>query len=155
MSKRKSMNKGTAALLALSLAFLLVLPAPAAAESAEDSPGKGRLKGFIYKKDGKTPQWGIQVLLKNLETGDIFESNVTDAMGDYLVRDVPAGNYQVLLLRKDKPYKVKKADFQVKIAADKTSALSFSVKKSGKFLFFLALCDLFALLAAGAVFIII
>ena len=44
------------------MAYLLVwfpLPLP----GSEDNPvGKGNLKGFIYKRDGKTPLWGAQVL---------------------------------------------------------------------------------------------
>ena len=118
--------------------------------------GTGNLKGFIYKKDGKTPLWGVQVLLKDVDTGQLFESNVTDALGDYKLRDVPSGLYQVLLLAKDRAYKVKKIDFLVRVFEGKTSTISFSLKKPIRpFLFFFKPCWITAILAGVFAFIIV
>lgn len=144
----KKRFKITAWILLLMVTVFFVIPETVIAE------GTGNLKGFIYKKKGKKPRWGVQVLLKNKETGQVFESNVTDAMGDYVVKDVPAGDYQILLLVKDKSYKIKKVDFQVKIFDGKTSSLSFALKKPGKFLFFFLSCDIIAILAAAVAIIL-
>lgn len=153
---RKKILKNTHAitLFTLSLFVLLLFPSPGIAV-AEETPGVGHIKGFIYKKDGKTPLWGVQVLLKNVETGQVFESNVTDTIGDYEVRDVPAGDYMILILRKDKDYKVKKIDFLIKVAEGKTTNISFALKKhKGFFLFIINPCIIWAIIAAAAAAII-
>jgi hypothetical protein len=148
----------TITLFTISLFVLCLVPSPGIADAgAADvaTEGVGHLKGFIYKKNGKTPLWGVQVLLKNVETGQVFESNVTDNIGDYEVRDVPAGNYTIFLLRKDKDYKIKKVDFLISIAAGKTTNISFALKKS-KFFFLWIIdpCIIWALIAAAAAVIV-
>lgn len=127
----KKISNKHLAMFTLSLFILCILPLFSSAD------GSGELKGFIYKKNGKTPLWGVQVLLKDVDTGDLFESNVTDALGDYKLRDVPSGMYQVLLLAKDRAYKIKKIDFLIRVFEGKTSTISFSLKKSIKPIFFL------------------
>lgn len=133
------------------IACLLVcspLPLAGGQDSAE---GTGNLKGFIYKRDGKTPLFGAQVLLKDVKTGKIFESNVTDGVGDYKFTDIPEGNYKVKILVKDKDYEVKTVDFMVKIFEGKTSTISFSLKKYRKFLILgIPPCKIIALLASLA-----
>lgn len=147
---KKNMVKKHLAMFTLSLMILCTLPTTMAAA------GSGNLKGFIYKKDGKTPLWGVQVLLKDVDTGQVFESNVTDALGDYKLRDVPSGLYQVLLLAKDKAYKVKKIDFLVRVFEGKTSTISFSLKKPIRPLFFLFRpCWIIAVLAGVFAFIVV
>ncbi|UCH92203.1 MAG: carboxypeptidase regulatory-like domain-containing protein [Candidatus Aminicenantes bacterium] len=132
------------ALLTLFLwVFLLVgFPLPGTAEEGEDT---GNLKGFIYKRNGRTPLWGAQVVLKNIKTGKLFESNVTDSIGDYQLTDIPAGDYQVHIYIKNKSYKVKKVDFLVKIVPQKTTRISFAIKRP-PFLFFVPfqLCKVIA-----------
>ncbi len=156
MRKKIIKKTNTITLFTLSLFVLCLMPSPGIAGAGdEETEGVGHLKGFIYKKNGKTPLWGVQVLLKNVETGQVFESNVTDSIGDYEVREVPAGNYMVLLLRKDKDYKIKKVDFLIKIAEGKTTNISFALKKSKMFfLFIIDPCTPWALIAAAAAFII-
>jgi hypothetical protein len=133
------------------MACLLVWFPPSLPASEDNTVGKGNLKGFIYKRDGKTPLWGAQVLLKDMKTGKIFESNVTDAVGDYKFLDIPEGNYKLKILVKDKDYEVKKVDFMVKIFDGKTSILSFSLKKHRKFLILgIPLCRIFAFIAGLA-----
>lgn len=145
----KKITKKNLTMIILSLFILVtyVLPSGAA--------GTGQLKGFIYKKDGKTPLWGVQVLLKDTTTGAIFESNVTDAIGDYKLLDVPAGLYQALLLAKDRAYKIKKVDFLIRIFEGQTSTISFSLKKpAGFFPFLCKPCNLVAILAAIFAFVL-
>lgn len=99
-------------------------------ETHEYEPGCGHLRGFIYKSDGETPLWGAQVVLQHVETRRIFRGNVTDSTGDYELLNIPAGNYVVLILTRNKVYNVKRVDFLIKIIAGKTSTISFSLKKS-------------------------
>jgi hypothetical protein len=99
-------------------------------ETIEYEPGCGHLRGFIYKSDDKTPLWGAQVVLQEVETRQVFRSNVTDSTGDYELLNIPEGNYVVLILTRNKIYNVKSVDFLLKIFSGKTSTLSFSLKKS-------------------------
>jgi hypothetical protein len=115
---------------------------PVIKKTVEYKPGCGHLRGFIYKPDGETPLWGAQVVLQHMKTRQVFRGNVTDSTGDYELLNVPAGNYVVLILTRNKVYNVKRADFLIKIIAGKTSTISFSLKKSpsGLFLFLLEPC---------------
>jgi hypothetical protein len=111
---------------------------PVIKKTDEYKPGCGHLRGFIYKSDGETPLWGAQVVLQDVKTRRVFRGNVTDSTGDYELLDIPAGNYVVLILTRNKVYNVKRVDFLIKIIAGKTSTISFSLKKSpGGLLFFL------------------
>ncbi|MGD2085462.1 MAG: carboxypeptidase-like regulatory domain-containing protein [Candidatus Aminicenantes bacterium] len=105
-------------------------------------PGCGHLRGFIYKSDGETPLWGAQVVLQHMQTRQVFRGNVTDSTGDYELLNIPAGSYVVLILTRNKVYNVKRVDFLIKIIANKTSTISFSLKKSpsGLLLFLLEPC---------------
>jgi hypothetical protein len=144
--KLRYKKKNFLSLLVLFLFFLVPIvgsaDTPAIKNTDEYKPGCGHLRGFIYKPDGKTPLWGAQVVLQHVETRQVFRSNVTDSTGDYQVLDIPAGNYLVLILARDKIYNVKNVDFFIKIIAGKTSTISFSLKKSpsGLFLFLLEPC---------------
>lgn len=150
MKKRKLTGMTTWVIFLVMVCLLVGVP-HSLPGSEDNPPGKGNLKGFIYKRDGKTPLWGAQVLLKDVKTGKIFESNVTDAVGDYKFMDIPEGNYKLKILVKDKDYEVKTVDFMVKIFDGKTSTLSFSLKKYRKFLIFgLPLCKVFAIIAGLA-----
>lgn len=108
----------------------------------EYKPGCGHLRGFIYKSDGETPLWGAQVVLQHVETRQVFRGNVTDSTGDYELLNIPAGNYVVLILTRNKIYNIKQVDFLIKIIAGKTSTISFSLKKSpsGLLLFLMEPC---------------
>jgi len=152
MIKRKGKITPIAAWLTFSMMACLMFWFPLSLPGSEDNPaGKGNLKGFIYKRDGKTPLWGAQVLLKDVKTGKVFESNVTDAVGDYKFTGIPEGNYKLKILVKDKDYEVKTVDFLVKIFDGKTSTLSFSLKKYRKFLILgIPPCKIFAIIAGLA-----
>ena len=133
--------------------FYLLVWFPFPLPGRENNPrGIGCLKGFIYKSNGRTPLWNAQLLLKNVRSGRIFASNVTDAVGNYELTDIPKGNYKVKILVKNRYYKVKKVDFMIKIFAGKTTNVSFALKKYRKFPLILGLrfCKFFALVA-GAV----
>jgi len=122
--------------------MVVVGDTPVIKKTVEYKPGCGHLRGFIYKPDGETPLWGAQVVLQHMETRQVFRGNVTDSTGDYELLNVPAGNYVVLILTRNKVYNVKRADFLIKIISGKTSTISFSLKKSrsGLLLFLLEPC---------------
>ena len=116
--------------------------APVIKKTTVYKPGCGHLRGFIYKPDGETPLWGAQVVLQQVKTRQVFRSNVTDSTGDYELLNIPAGNYVVLILTRNKVYNIKQVDFLIKIIAGKTSTISFSLKKSlsGLLLFLMEPC---------------
>ena len=149
MIKQKRKITPIALCLIFSLVTCLLVWSPLSLPGSEDNPGgKGNLRGFIYKRDGKTPLWGAQVLLKDVKTGKIFESNVTDAVGDYKLMNIPEGNYKLKILVKDKDYEVKTVDFLVKIFDGKTSAISFSLKTHHRFLILgIPPCVIFAIIS--------
>ena len=90
----------------------------------------GKLIGFIYKSDKKTPLKKAKVIIENIETTIRYESNETDEKGDYTIMDLPAGEYKVFLEVKDKEYRLKKLDFILKIEENKISNISFALKRS-------------------------
>jgi hypothetical protein len=108
--------------------FASFADAPVIKNTVEYKPGCGHLRGFIYKYDVKSPLWGAQVVLQQVETRQVFRSNVTDSTGDYELLDIPTGNYVVLILTRNKIYNIKQVDFLIKIIAGKTSTISFSLK---------------------------
>ena len=137
-------NKGVLASVVVSLLLMLMSGAPALAGTGsgdiyESNNSKlGHMRGFIYKSDDKTPLWGAQVVLQDVKSRRVFRSNVTDKRGSYEVLEVPAGDYMILILSQNKAYKVKRIDFLVKIVEEKTTFISFSLKKDHMgFLFFL------------------
>ena len=112
----------------------------------------GTLKGFIYRRNVKRPFWGAQVLLTNTDTGMKFESNVTDGVGDYTVTDLPAGDYKMQIMARDRDYKIKTVDFQIKIMEGKTTTVSFALKKRCGFPIILGLefCEILSIIATIA-----
>lgn len=131
------------------LVFIFTLTLAGEIESY--APNCGHLKGFIYKKDGKTPLWGAQVILQDVKSKLVFRSNVTDSTGDYQLVNIPSGDYMVLIVARAKPYKVKKVDFLIKIVTGKTATISFSLQKSIKGLFsLLEPCCLATIIAGTA-----
>jgi len=135
-------KKGIVAAAVVSLLLTLMPASPAFAGSGdiyESNSNLGHIRGFIYKADDKTPLWGAQVVLQDVKSRQVFRSNVTDERGNYEVLEVPAGDYMILILSQNKAYKVKRIDFLIKIVEEKTTFISFSLKKSHKGLLFFLL----------------
>ena len=57
------------------------------------SAGKGNIIGFIYGEDGTTPLEGAVVQVKNMSTGIIYDSSVSDEYGIFKVQGVESGIY--------------------------------------------------------------
>ncbi len=140
--QNRSLYKKRGVLFTLAMFLLFILPIASFTDTYEsnmqNTQNNGHLRGFIYKSNDETPLWGAQVVLQGVKNRQLFRSNVTDSTGDYEIRDVPAGDYIVTILAKNKIYKVKSVDFLIKIVEEKTTTISFSLKKSVVgFLFFL------------------
>jgi hypothetical protein len=120
-------------LLISAISVLIIFPF--ITNSAQQEIQTGNLMGFIYGKDGKTPVPKAQVILHELVERDkakgakVYKSNITDKKGDYKLISVPVGTYTVRIKLRNKPYKIKRADFLVTIMAGKTGYVSFSLRK--------------------------
>jgi len=94
----------------------------------------GKLIGFIYKSDKKTPLKDTKVILVSLDGNRRYESNITDDKGDYTFENIPEGSYNVYLEINDKEFKIQRVDFVVHIESGKTSFMSFSINKRFPFI---------------------
>jgi hypothetical protein len=70
---------------------LILISFPAAA--ASQAPARGALIGFVFEEDGSTPVPGAVVLVKNVTTGGVEESSVSDTLGLFKVEGLEAGLY--------------------------------------------------------------
>lgn len=121
-------------LLSILLTFILTLSISVFAAPQQNIYSKtGNLLGFIYQKDGKTPMKDAQIVLEHVvrgdESGEKFESNVTDDTGKYNIDHITAGNYKVKILINDKLYKIKKIDFFINVIVGETNFVSFTLKE--------------------------
>jgi hypothetical protein len=57
--------------------------------------GTGNLLGFIYNTDGTTPLDGAILMLRNVSTGTIYESSMSDSLGVVHAKGVEEGLYIV------------------------------------------------------------
>jgi hypothetical protein len=88
-------------------------------------PGKGNLTGFVYDQDGTTPVEGAVVMLKNLETGTVFESGKSDNLGAFSVTGVDQGVY---LFGVTSPRGDFNAEEALGIAANETAKLAVALQ---------------------------
>ena len=58
-----------------------------------ESAGRGNIIGFIYSEGGTTPLEGAVVQVKNMSTGIIYDSSVSDEYGIFKVQGVESGIY--------------------------------------------------------------
>jgi len=88
-----------------------------------ESAGKGNIIGFIYSEGGTTPLEGAVVQVKNMSTGIIYDSSVSDEYGIFKVQGVESGIYMYGV-------KTSQGDFNsdnlvgVKVSKDKTAKMS-------------------------------
>lgn len=54
---------------------------------------KGSVLGAVYDKDGTTPIPGAIVKLKNVRSGEVYESTPTDSQGNFLIEQMESGVY--------------------------------------------------------------
>lgn len=73
------------------IAALLVVSAPQALRG--QVPARGNLLGFVYGQDGTTPLPGAVVMVKNISSGKVYESNASDGLGIFKVQGLDTGLY--------------------------------------------------------------
>ena len=57
--------------------------------------GSGNLLGFVYNTDGTTPLAGAVLMLRNVSTGAVYESSISDTVGVVRVEGLEEGLYIV------------------------------------------------------------
>ncbi len=91
-----------------------------------ESAGRGNIIGFIYSEDGTTPLEGAVIQVKNMSTGIIYDSSVSDEYGIFKVQGVESGIYMYGV-------KTPKGNFNsdglvgVKVSEDETAKMSVSL----------------------------
>lgn len=85
----KALKIGYLAIISFFILSLFWLPANLSSEEAV----KGNLIGFVYAQDGTTPLEGAIVKAKNIASGIVYESDISDQYGAYRINDVERGIY--------------------------------------------------------------
>ena len=91
-----------------------------------ESAGRGNIIGFVYGEDGTTPLEGAVVQVKNMSTGIIYDSSVSDEYGIFKVQGVESGIYMYGV-------KTPQGNFNsdglvgVKVSKDETAKMSVSL----------------------------
>ncbi len=119
--KRGAYKKCTSIVLSLSL-IVLYLPNLAKAEGN----GTGNLIGFVFSEDGTTPVKGAVVTLRNVSTGETFQSTETDEQGLFKVQELQRGMYMMGVSSEKGGYN---AENLVGIRSGKTEKVSVSLKE--------------------------
>jgi hypothetical protein len=108
-------------ILAAALTTALVAPAGLAAQA-----GKGNLEGTVYQDDLKTPVANAVIKLKNVLTGEVFQSKPTNAQGAYSLSDLPEGRYILGITTPEGNFNF---DYEVFIKNGETGKLPIALKK--------------------------
>lgn len=83
------MKKGLGVwVLSIFVALLVVSPNVTSAEIT-----RGNILGFIYSEDGTTPVVGAVVKARNISSGTVYESSVSDVYGVFKIEGVESGIY--------------------------------------------------------------
>ncbi|MCX6573633.1 MAG: carboxypeptidase-like regulatory domain-containing protein [Candidatus Aminicenantes bacterium] len=76
----------------LAVALVLVFSSPG---SFAQTPNKGNLVGFVFGRDGSTPVAGAVVVVKNVSTGAVTESDGSDDLGVFRLAGLDVGIYAI------------------------------------------------------------
>ena len=101
--------------------FLVSIPISISAQEPT-----GSLTGFVYEKDGKTPVKNAIVKIRNITTGQEFESAPTDELGAYKIENVPVGVYLIGVVVGKEKYNI---DALVEIKKEEVAKLSLVLIK--------------------------
>ena len=74
--------------LSIFVALLVVSPNLTSAEII-----KGNILGFLYSEDGTTPVAGAVVKARNISSGTVYESSISDVYGVFKIEGVESGIY--------------------------------------------------------------
>jgi uncharacterized membrane protein len=61
--------------------------------SHSENVSKGNIIGFVYDQDGTTPLAGAVVKVKNISTGNVYESSTSDTNGVFRIKGIETGIY--------------------------------------------------------------
>lgn len=117
---RGAKRKHVSIFLCLSI-VLLYLPNLAKAGDKQS----GNLIGFVFSEDGTTPVRGAVVTLRNISTGETFQSAATDDHGVFKVQEIDKGLYVMGVKSEKGGYN---AENLVGVRSGKTEKLSITLK---------------------------
>jgi hypothetical protein len=121
---RSFKSKRTAFLLVFSVVLFC---APGILQGQET--GKGDILAYVYGPDNTTPVEGAVVKLKNVTTGSLFESTVSDDQGMVFVQNVDRGLYMVGISTGEGDFNIGNL---IGVKARKTAKVSFVLKPQGQ-----------------------
>jgi len=84
----KQMKRSVALLTGVLGLFLIISPC-----LWSQDIGKGSVLGFVYENDETAPIQGAVVKLKNVRSGEIYESTPSDSQGNFLIEQMESGVY--------------------------------------------------------------
>lgn len=115
--------------------FFVLISVSTFAYSQTTNTDPGEMMGFVYAKDMKTPVKNVQIVLtevkdkKDKSERKTFRSDLTGEKGDYKIENIDPGTYMISIKIRNQLYKIKKVSFIVKIFSNKSSFISFSLRK--------------------------
>lgn len=117
--KKISKSKPTAILLIFSFIFLYSIY-----DLRAQGVSKGNLMGSIYDEGGTTPIEGAVVKLRNISTGEGYESSESDNSGFFKLKDIDEGLYIIGISTREGDFNVPNL---VGIKANKTANVTFNL----------------------------
>lgn len=91
-----------------------------------ENVGKGNIIGFVYDNDGTTPLAGAIVKVKNISTGNVYESNKSDENGIFRIPGIESGIYLCGVATEQGDFNAEKF-FGVKLSDGETAKLSIAL----------------------------
>ena len=117
---KKSMR---ASVFSIGIAFLLLcLPSFLTSEEGV----KGNIIGFVYDQDGTTPLEGAVIKVKNISTGNIYESSTSDTNGVFKIQGIESGIYLCGVITAQGDYNAEDL-FGVNLSEGETAKLSVAL----------------------------
>ena len=105
----------------LVICTLVILYIPARGSAAS---GQGKVVGNIFAADGTTPLEGAVVKVKNVSTGTVYESRLTDSHGFFSISKMGKGVYAIGVSTPNGDFE---CESMVGIEPNKTSRISVSI----------------------------
>ena len=94
-----------------------------------DSTDTGNLTGFIYKADRTSPFEKAVIEVRNITTGSIYESTISDAFGAFRIDEIEKGLYIVSV-------RTEKGNFHsrniIGVREDETAKIAFALRLRGR-----------------------
>jgi len=94
-----------------------------------DTPDTGKIAGFIYKADRTSPFEKAFVQLKNVATGSVYESTISDAFGAFMIDEIERGLYIVSIRTEEGTFKSRNI---IGVREADTAKISFALELSGR-----------------------